>query len=147
MDEINRKIINALQMGFPVSDRPFLEVAQQLEIPEELLINRVKAMREDGTLTRFGPMYDAKLMGGNFSLCAMSVPDEKFEEVAEKVNSLTEVAHNYRRDHSMNMWFVLATERDEDIDQSIEIIEQMTDLPVYNLPKLKEFYVGLYLQV
>ena len=53
------------------------------------------------------------------------------------------MAHNYERDHALNMWFVLATERPEEIDTVIAEIEARTGYEVLNLPKVEEFFVGL----
>ncbi|RKZ58575.1 MAG: Lrp/AsnC family transcriptional regulator, partial [Candidatus Parabeggiatoa sp. nov. 2] len=49
----------------------------------------------------------------------------------------------YARDHELNMWFVLATERPERINEVIKKIETQTGLRVYNMPKQAEYYVGL----
>jgi len=147
MDELDRRIINELQGGFPVSERPFRDSAGQLGTSESELITRLRCMLDDGLLTRFGPMFNAERMGGALSLCAMQVPPERFDEVAEQVNAFPEVAHNYQRDHAMNMWFVLATETPQALDETLERIEQVTGLPVFNLPKEQEFYVGLHFQV
>ena len=76
----------------------------------------------------------------------MSVPAERFEAVAETVNGFPEVAHNYERDHSLNMWFVVATDKPERVGAVITEIEELTGLPVYDMPKLQEFYIGLKLQ-
>jgi DNA-binding Lrp family transcriptional regulator len=143
MDDIDRKIINRLQGGFPISERPFQEAAAALGIDEAELIRRLQQMLEDGRLSRFGPLYHAEKLGGGLSLCAMAVPEERFEQVAEQVNAFPEVAHNYARDHQLNMWFVLATETPQRIDEVVEEIEAATGYKVYNLPKREEFYVGL----
>jgi hypothetical protein len=82
-------------------------------------------------------------MGGAFSLAAMKIPAADFERVTEIVNRFPEVAHNYARDHEFNMWFVLGTETPERVHTVIEEIEQQTGYPVYNMPKLEEFFVGL----
>lgn len=147
MDELDRRIINNLQGGFPVSERPFQEAAEKLDTTESELITRVRCMLDDGLLTRFGPMYHAEQMGGALSLCAMKVPAESFDEVAEQVNAFPEVAHNYQRDHEMNMWFVLATETPEQLYGCLQRIEKTTGIPVFNLPKQEEFYVGLHFTV
>jgi DNA-binding Lrp family transcriptional regulator len=104
-------------------------------------------MLDDGLLTRFGPLFHAERMGGALSLCAMKVPKERFDEVAEQVNSFPEVAHNYQREHAMNMWFVLATETMAKMETVLGEIEARTGIMVFNLPKQEEFYVGLNLQV
>ena len=81
------------------------------------------------------------------SLCAMQVADDVFDRVADQVNAFPEVAHNYARDHRFNMWFVLATERKGRIAEVIREIEEVTGLPVYDMPKKEEFYVGLKFNV
>ncbi len=146
MDDIERKIINSLQGDFPITDRPYRQIAEQLGINEEQLMQHLKRLLEDRTLTRFGPMYDIQKLGGSFSLCAIQVPEKRFEEVTQIVNSFPEVAHNYERDHKFNMWYVLATESLEQIDSTNQAIEKQTGLRVYNMPKLQEFFVGLHFQ-
>jgi DNA-binding Lrp family transcriptional regulator len=147
MDEYDSAIVNCLQSGFPLVERPFAVVAAELGFAEEYLIARVRKLLEEGVLTRFGPMYQVERMGGAFSLAAMRVPPEDFDRVAATVNALPEVAHNYQREHEYNMWFVLATERPEGIARAIDRIERETGLPVLNFPKLREYFVELQLPV
>ncbi len=144
MDQLDKNIINTLQYDFPICDRPFARLAETLNSTEDELINRVQAMLDSGLLTRFGPMYNAVNMGGALSLCAMKVPEDQFNEVTEQVNAFAEVAHNYQRDHEMNMWFVLATESQQEINDTLNAIENSTGIRVYNMPKEKEFFVGLH---
>jgi DNA-binding Lrp family transcriptional regulator len=145
MDETDRRIVNALQEGLPLCERPFAEAAGALGLSEHELISRVESLLERRILSRFGPLFDAERLGGAFSLCAMSVPAEDFERVAALVNAHPEVAHNYERDHRFNMWFVLATDSVSRISQVISMIESETGLPVLNLPREEEYYVGMRL--
>jgi DNA-binding Lrp family transcriptional regulator len=147
MDDIDRRLVNRLQDGLPVTRRPFKAIAQELglEVPDVLV--RIRKLLETGTLSRFGPMYNAEQLGGALSLCAMQVPGERFEQVAAQVNAHPEVAHNYARDHQLNMWFVIATEDPETGADVIAAIERETGCRVYDMPKLEEFYIGLKLAV
>jgi len=147
MDDLDRNIVNLLQTGFPIIEEPYAEVAMQIGITEMELLDRLSRMLEEKTLTRFGPMYDAQRLGGAFSLVAIQVPEADYANVADVVNSYAEVAHNYRRDHAFNMWYVLATETPEQIGQVNREIEQRTGLKVFNMPKLEEYFIGLQLQV
>ena len=147
MDTLDRRIVNELQGGFPVCEYPYRALAEKLGSTESDLITRLRCMLDNGLLTRFGPMFHAENMGGALSLCAMRVPEQRFEEVAARVNSFPEVAHNYQRDHEMNMWFVLATETPQALEAALQRIETETGLRVFNMPKLEEFYVGLHFQV
>lgn len=143
MDALDCRIINELQGGFPLSERPYAEVAEQLGTSEDELLHRLDVLLAAGTLSRFGPMFHAERMGGAFSLVAMKVPAQRFEEVAALVNAHPEVAHNYAREHDFNMWFVLATETPGQIDTALAAIENETGLKAYNMPKHEEYYVGL----
>jgi len=147
LDIIDKKIINSLQGGFPICDNPYQQVAGELGINESELLHRLDYLLSDKTLTRFGPMYDIQKLGGAFSLCAMRVPESKFAQVNETVNAYPEVAHNYKRNHEFNMWFVLATETPQQIQETCNRISEETGIRVYNMPKLKEFFVGLHFTI
>jgi DNA-binding Lrp family transcriptional regulator len=145
MDELDRAIVNGLQGGFPVCERPYAEAAARLGTDEATLIARLEALLADGTLTRFGPLFDAVALGGAFTLCALAVPPGDFERIAAIVNAFPEVAHNYERAHRLNMWFVLATEKPGRIADALRRIEAATGLPVLEFPKLDEYFVELRL--
>jgi DNA-binding Lrp family transcriptional regulator len=147
MDSLDTAIINSLQGGFPLSHAPYADVAAQLGIDETTLLTRLQSLLDAKVLTRFGPMYQVERMGGAFVLAAMQVPEDRFEEVTAQVNAFAEVAHNYRREHRLNMWFVLATSTPEGIGATVKAIEAATGLPVYPFPKEKEFFVEMKLQV
>lgn len=145
LDATDRHIINALQGGFPICDEPFRFAAETLGLEQQELIDRIQHMLDDGVLTRFGPMFQVERMGGVFMLAALAVPESDFDRVAKQVNALPEVAHNYRREHRLNMWFVLATERPDDIDAALSRIERETALAVFRFPKEREYFVEMRL--
>jgi DNA-binding Lrp family transcriptional regulator len=147
MDDLDRSLVNHLQEGLPLTQRPFDGIAEELGIDVAEVLGRLQRMLDDRVLSRFGPMYNAEKLGGAVTLCAMQVPEDRFEEIAERVNAFPEVAHNYARNHTLNMWFVIATEQPQRIGEVIAAIESGTGCRVYDLPKQEEFYVGLRLAV
>lgn len=147
IDDTDRKIINALQGGFPVTPRPYADAARDIGIEEQDLIDRLTRLRDTGALSRFGPLYNAERAGGAVTLAAMEVPVERYEEVATLVNARDEVAHNYERSHKLNMWFVLAVEDKAEIDAVNFAIEAETGIKVLNMPKLEEYFLELKLEV
>jgi DNA-binding Lrp family transcriptional regulator len=147
LDDFDRVLINGLQDGFPLTERPFAQVAAQLGCTEATVIKRVQALLEQGVLSRFGPMFQIERIGGAFCLAAIKVPEARFAEVSEIVNGFAEVAHNYRREHALNMWFVLATEKPEGIAETAARIELAIGLRVHCFPKEREFFVEMKLKV
>jgi DNA-binding Lrp family transcriptional regulator len=147
MDELDRKLVNSLQDGLPVCRRPFDELADRLGVTAGEIPKRIQKLLDDNLLSRFGPMYNAEQLGGAVTLCAMQVAAEQFDAVADMVNAHPEVAHNYEREHLLNMWFVVAAEHPEQLARVIRSIEQETACRVYDMPKQQEFYIGLKLAV
>lgn len=145
MDEVDRMLVNRLQDGIDVVEHPFGPVAAELGIPEAEVCGRLQRLVDEGWLSRFGPMIDAAALGGAFTLAALRVPARDFERVAALVNAHPEVAHNYRREHPFNMWFVVATEHPESVVGVLEAIERETGYRAINLPKEREYYLRLKL--
>ena len=142
LDATDRLLINRLQDGLPLEHAPFAAVAHEAGLTEAEVVARITQLREIGAITRFGPFIDAEAMGGAFCLCAMAVPEDRFDEVMTLVNAHPEVAHNYERQHKLNMWFVLACEKPDQIAEAAARIEGETGLTVLRFPKQCEFFIG-----
>ena len=66
----------------------------------------------------------------------MAVPEERFETVTAQVNAHPEIAHNYRRAHALNMWFVLAApKRRRSAQPPSNASRPRPGLPVLAFPK------------
>lgn len=146
LDALDRRIVNALQGGFPICERPYDAAAESLGITGEALVRRIERLLAVRVLTRFGPLYNADRMGGANVLAAMSVPENDYARVAEFVNLQPEIAHNYRREHELNMWFVGAAETPEKVEATFRYIESVSGYHVYRFPKLREYFVELKLR-
>ncbi|HNQ03998.1 MAG TPA: AsnC family transcriptional regulator [Thiobacillaceae bacterium] len=146
LDDVDRRIINGLQGGFPVCTRPYARAARDLGLEEAELLARLRRLLDERVLTRFGPLFDASRFGGANVLAAMSIPRQDFERIAQFVNQQPEIAHNYRREHRLNMWFVGAAETPEKVEAAFRYIEDITGYPVFRFPKEQEYFVELMLR-
>ncbi|WKB56206.1 Lrp/AsnC family transcriptional regulator [Eleftheria terrae] len=144
-DRTDLRLIDHLHGGLPLTERPFAEVGAALGLPEDEVIERLGRLLARGTLTRFGPLFQIERAGGQFVLAALEVPESAFQRIAAIVNQLPEVAHNYRREHRLNMWFVVAAESHEAARAALDRIGRLTGLPVHAFPKEREYFVGLRL--
>jgi DNA-binding Lrp family transcriptional regulator len=142
LDEVDAALIDGYQSGFPVEERPFRRVAADLGVEEDEALRRVRRLREEGILRRFGAVLNPPVIGAS-TLAALQVPEDRFEAVAEAVNSYRQVNHNYRRDHEWNMWFVVTAGSLSTRDDILADIEARTGCEVLNLPMLTDFYIDL----
>jgi DNA-binding Lrp family transcriptional regulator len=142
LDDVDAALIDGYQSGFPIEERPFRRVAEDLGITESEALRRVERLREEGIFRRFGPVLNPPVIGAS-TLAAVSAPEERFEEVAEVINSYRQVNHNYRRDHEWNMWFVVTAGSLATRDEILSDIEDRTGCEVLNLPMLTDFYIDL----
>lgn len=151
IDPTDRAIVDTLQGGFPICERPYAAAAEALGISEDALLARLQRLLAARVLTRFGPLFQIERCGGSFVLAAIDVPEGDWQRVVALVNALPEVAHNYRRESehhaAPNMWFVLAAENNAAIERAISRLEQETGLPVLAFPKRAEYFVDLRLPV
>lgn len=141
MDAIDTAILNIIQEKFPLVQRPFAEIGERVGISESECLERVKRLKEEGIIRRLGGVFDSPAMGMVSTLCAVVVPEEDVDRVAELVNAYPEVTHNYLRRHRFNMWFTITAAGEERKRQVIKEIENKSGYPVYSMPVLKTFKI------
>ncbi|MFA1611401.1 siroheme decarboxylase subunit beta [Halobellus rubicundus] len=142
LDAVDAALIDDYQSGFPVVERPFRAVAADLGIDEAEALERVRRLRERGIFRRFGAVLNPPVIGSS-TLAAVAAPADRFDEVAEVINGYRQVNHNYRRDHTWNMWFVVTAASRRKRDAILAEIEDRTGCPVLNLPMLTDYYIDL----
>jgi len=148
MDKVNEKIINRIQKDFPIGKRPFRVLGEELGIGEDELIERIQELKRDGYIRRLGAVFDTRKLGFSSTLCAMKVPEERLEEVADVVSAYREVTHNYHRAASYNLWFTLVTESQAKIDEILGEISQKTAIKeVRDMPSKRFFKINVDLRL
>ena len=142
MDDIDRNIMNIIQSEFPIAPRPYADVAKRLNIPEEEVLERVRALREEGIIRRIGASFNSGKLDFRSTLCAARVPEGKVEAFVETVNRFPGVTHNYLRSDVYNVWFTFIAETMEEIEQALDKIRQDTGVEeIRNLPAVKTFKI------
>ena len=142
IDETDARLIDEYQSGFPVRERPFEAVADDLDTTPEDVLDRVRRLREAGVFRRFGAVLNPPVIGSS-TLAAVQAPADRFDEVAEIINGYRQVNHNYERAHDWNQWFVVTAGSRERRDDILADIEARTGCEVLNLPMLTDYYIDL----
>ncbi len=142
LTQLEQNIINQYQKGFPLCSQPYKVIADELNSTEEEVLSAILKLDDAGILSRIGPVFNHKKAGSS-TLAALAVPEESLDEIAEIVNQFEQVNHNYAREHSYNLWFVVTASDDEALAQVIEQIEQLTGYQVLVLPMEASYHIDL----
>ena len=142
LDDIDKAIINRIQSEFPIASRPYLELANELELTEKEVLDRVTRLKEDGIIRRIGGNFVPGKLGFVSTLCAARVPADKIEHFAEIVNRYPGVTHNYQRDNQYNVWFTFISPSMDEIETNLKkIVEESGVSDILNLPATKVFKI------
>lgn len=142
LTELDKKLLNDYQKGFPLTSTPFLDIADQFGVDEKLIIDRLSVLQNKGLISRIGPVFKVNGVGVS-TLAAMSVPEERIKGIADLVNSYDEVNHNYEREHEYNLWFVITADNEMQLGHVINDIEYRTGIKVLMLPMLEDYHIDL----
>jgi len=147
ISQLQQDIINNSQKGFPLTSNPYKTIAEQLAqvniVTNELeVFDAIDDLDSQEVLSRVGPVFDHKKAGAS-TLAALAVPAKDLDKVAGIVNQFDQVNHNYGREHSYNLWFVITASDMVALKSTIVNIELLTGLPVLVLPMEASYHIDL----
>jgi siroheme decarboxylase len=135
-------LVNDWQRGFPLTERPYAELARRLGTAETEVIERLQALAANGTISRIGAVFRPHALGWS-TLAAVSAPEHRIEAVAQIINSFVEVNHNYEREHAFNLWFVATAPSRERVEAVLAEIGHAAGSAVLDLPMQEDFHIDL----
>ncbi|MGE5406040.1 MAG: AsnC family transcriptional regulator [Candidatus Saccharibacteria bacterium] len=147
MDRTDADILNIIQDKFPVSERPFAEIADRVGISEDECLARVALMKEQGLIRRLGGIFDSPSMGMKSTLCAMIVPGDAIDSTVQVINEFKEVTHNYLRDHRYNIWFTVTADSESRRTDILQSIAAHTGFEVFSMPVRKAYKIKAVFKV
>jgi len=142
LNEFDRRLLDEFQEGMAVEARPYASIAAALGSTEDRVIERLRVLRDKGSVSRVGPVFRPNGVGVS-TLVALAVPHERLLEIAELVNAYAEVNHNYEREHRYNLWFVVTAPDRARLNTVLDEIVARTGLEMLNLPMLEDFFIDL----
>ncbi len=142
LDDTDKAIINRIQSEFPITSRPFLTVAEELDLTEKEVLARVARLKKEGIIRRIGGNFVPGKLGFVSTLCAARVPADKIERFAAVVNRYPGVTHNYQRDNHYNVWFTFISPSMVEIEANLKKITTETGVnDILNLPATRVFKI------
>ncbi len=142
LSALEKRLLNDFQHDLPLSATPYADIAVQLGVSEDEVLNTVRKLQDDGVISRVGPVFTPNRIGVS-TLAAMSIPAQELECVARIISAFPEVNHNYERDHEFNLWFVVTASSEEHLGIVLHEIEQHAEYPLMSLPMLEDYFIDL----
>lgn len=142
LSDIEKRLLNDFQQGFPLSERPFAELAAQLGLDEDQVLTALQRLQAEGHITRVGAVFRPNRVGAS-TLAALAVPDGRLSEVADLVSAYPEVNHNYEREHEFNLWFVVTAADRARLREVLDDIQAGSGLKVLDLPLEEDYFINL----
>ncbi len=142
LSQLDKRLLDEFQRGFPLAPRPFAVIAERLDSDEQTVIAALRRLAAAGLIDRVGAVLRPHRAGWS-TLAAMAVPPERLEEVADLVSGFEAVNHNYEREHRLNLWFVVAAADRAAVEAVLAEIEAQSGIAVLNLPLVRAHHLDL----
>ena len=128
MEALDQKILEIIQDGFPLEERPYAALGRRLGVSEEVAFEHVENLRKSGVIRRLGGIYDSRRLGYISRLCAGVVPEGNLDGFAAAADKIPAITHNYIRSHAYNVWFTVIARSEAEIQETVRGLEAETAL-------------------
>jgi len=146
LTELERRLLDAYQRGFPLTATPYADIARALGTDETTVLSTLERLQGQGVVSRVGVVVKPRTLGAS-ALAAMAVPAKRLEDVAALVSAYPEVNHNYERENPLNLWFVAVAADETRLAALFDEIETRTGMRVQRLPMIEDYHIDLGFQL
>jgi DNA-binding Lrp family transcriptional regulator len=150
LDELDKRLLNLLQGGFPLAERPYTAVAEAAGLEEAEVLRRTRRLLDERIIREVTPIFDTRVLGYRSMLVAAKVDAENPWRAAKIINSHPGVSHNYLRNHDFNIWFTIAVEPGSrlGLEGTLDVLERLTGAEsIRQLPTLRLFKIRMDLEM
>lgn len=150
-DPIDRRLLDIVQVGFPLSPRPFVDLGRQVEIDEQQAVARIARLKEnDGPIRQISAIFDSHTLGYTSTLAAGKYDPAHIDRAAFLLCEHPGVSHCYQRESSYNLWYTLAVPPTSSLglDRTIDRLHELSGASVTRMfPTLRLFKIGVVLDL
>ena len=148
LDEFDKDLLNEIQWSFPLSPRPYHELASKMGVEPADVMGRISRLKETGIIRQLSAIFDTRRLGYKSSLVAMRVDPDRLVEVAGIISEHPGVSHNYERNHDFNLWFTIAVPPGSSIQDEVNRFSELPGIRATRmLPTLRMFKIGVKLDM
>jgi siroheme decarboxylase len=135
----DKRLCNQLQIGLPITERPFAIIAGILKSSEAEVIKRTRELIKLGVIRRLGVSINWRAIGKASALVTAHIEQGDLKKVIPAVNKLQGVSHNYLREHYYNLWFTLRADSQKDLEAILKKFSKRFGAAFNSLPVVRIF--------
>jgi len=148
MNKLEMDLLNLVQNDFPLSVRPFGVIGKKLGISENQCMEMLNKLYDSDILRAIRAVINWNSIGYSTILIGMKVQPQNVSDIAEKLQHIDEITHNYSRAGELNLWFTLIYSNVNQKDTLLERLRKMDGvLDIKEFPAEKVYKIGLKLDV
>ena len=148
LDESDRLLLNEMQAGIPIVERPYRALGERVGLSESEVLSRVDRLRAVRVIRQIGGIFDTTSLGYQSTLVAARCPADRLETAAAIINAHPGVTHNYERNHAFNLWYTVAVPPASDLRATVECLHALSAVETSRiLPALRVFKIGVNFDV
>ena len=135
---LDKSIIRKIQEDLPLVPEPYKAIAEELQITEGELMDKIREFYNNGVIRRFGATLNHRNIG--FKANAMvvwQVPEDRIKEVSKIMILFSQVSHCYQRptfpSWPYNIFTMVHGETKEECERTIMEIKNSVNIDNYNI--------------
>jgi DNA-binding Lrp family transcriptional regulator len=138
MDDIDLRLLKAVQDGVKLTNRPYQALGEGLGISEDEVVQRLKALVDKGVIRRFAAAIGHRALGivAN-AMIVWNVPEEDVERIGGILASFDDVTHCYERikhaNWPYNLYTMVHSRSREDCVKIASQLSGVTGIVDYNI--------------
>ena len=138
LTDLEKKIVSAIQGDMPITERPYLQIAESLSISEKDLLETLSSLCNKGMVRRFGATLRHQLSGFEANaMAAWQVDEDRIAEVGKKMASFSQVSHCYRRNPSTawpyNLYTMIHAKDEASCREIVRKMAEATETETYTV--------------
>ncbi|MCI0500009.1 MAG: hypothetical protein L0Y36_10085 [Planctomycetales bacterium] len=133
LNNLERKILAAVQSGLPLSPSPYQELARTIGIPADQLLTILRQWKAQGKIRRLGAIVNHFQMGrGVGAMVVWKVPPGRTDSIGQLFASFPAVSHAYLRPLAEQWPYTLYTMvhacGDGELEETIETMSRQSGI-------------------
>lgn len=138
LDSLDVNIIRKIQDDIPIVQEPYKQIAKEIGISQDELLDKINELRSNGIIRRFGAILNHRNSGfTSNAMVVWNIPIKRIKLVSEIMVKFSSISHCYRRavlkDWPYNIFTMIHGETSEQCEKIVKEISKASEVNDYKI--------------